>query len=268
MAIIAILNQKGGVAKTTTAVTLGGGLAQRGYKTLLVDLDSQGNVSDALGLRKGPGLHRLLVAHMPWRDVVVPSGSNGSRKLLDVLPSDKTTVEVKMYLTTQPFREQSLRRALAAVDQVYDFAILDLAPSVDVLHVGALVAADAFLVVTRLDHLAVVGVNDALLTFAALKDEGVRPPRLLGILPTFWDRTTRESEHQLASLARTFRHRLWPPIPLDVKAREAPAYGRTLWEHAPGCRALMGIRIGDQYLGGYDQTLDRLLREVSSDRAS
>ncbi len=262
MPIIAILNQKGGVAKTTTAVTLAAGLAERGHKVLIVDLDSQGNVSDALGMKKEPGLYRLLVAKMPWRDLVMPSGESEGRQRLDVLPGDKNTVEAKMHLTAQAFREQALKKALKSVHTTYNYIILDLAPSVDVLHVSALVAADAFLVVTRLDHLAVVGVNDALLTLAALKEGGVEAPKMLGILPTFWDRTTKESEHQLAALARTFGPKLWAPIPTDVKAREAPAYGQTLWEYAPTCRALTGAKLGNRQVGGYDQALDRLLEEL------
>lgn len=264
MPIIAVLNQKGGVGKTTTAVTLAAGLAREGYRTLLVDLDSQGNVCDALGLEKGPGLYRLIVAKMPWRDVVVPSGNTDERQLLDVLPGDKETAEAKRHLLTKDFREQVLKRALQSVHTTYSFVLLDLAPSVDVLHVGALVTADVFLVVTRLDHLAVVGVNDALLTLAALREGGVDPPRLLGILPTFWDRTTKESAYQLAALARTFGARLWSPIPRDVKAREAPAYGQTLWEYAPNCRALKGVVIKGQQVGGYIQAFDRLLQEVAN----
>ena len=250
------------MAKTTTAVTLAAGLAERGHKALIVDLDSQGNVSDALGVKKEPGLYRLLVAKMPWRDVIVPSGESEARQRLDVLPGDKNTVEAKMFLTAQAFREQALKKALKSVHTTYNYIILDLAPSVDVLHVSALVAADAFLVVTRLDHLAVVGVNDALLTLAALKEGGVEAPKMLGILPTFWDRTTKESEHQLAALARTFGPKLWPPIPKDVKAREAPAYGQTLWEYSPACRAVVGAKLGNRQVGGYDQALDRLLEEL------
>jgi len=260
--IVAILNQKGGVGKSTTAVTLAHGLALRGYKTLLVDLDSQGNVADALGLQKAPGLYRLLVVKMGWREVVIPSGDSDSRRLLDVIPGDKNTVEAKMHLMTVNFREQALKKALKSVHSTYAFVILDLAPSVDVLHVAALVASDAYLVVTRLDHLAAVGVNDALLTLSALKDGGIEPPALLGILPTFWDRTTNESDHQLQALARAFGARLWPPIPQDVKAREAPAFGKTLWEYAPKCRALDGVKVKGQQVGGYTQALDRLLEEV------
>jgi chromosome partitioning protein len=255
--IISIVNQKGGVGKTTTAVTLASGLARLGIKTLLVDLDAQGNVSDALGIRKQPGLYRLLVARMDWRDCIIASGV-AERRYLHVLPGDRHTVEAKQHLVGLPFREWALQKALGPILGDYQHVVLDLAPSVDVLHIAALVASDAFLVPTRLDHLAVVGVNDALLTVQALDHEDLTPPALLGILPTFWDRTTNESEHQLEYLARTFGRDLWPPIPLDVKAREAPAHGETLWEYARDCRALNGVALDGQMIGGYVAALERL----------
>lgn len=253
--ILTIVNQKGGVGKTTTAVTLASGLAAHGQRVLLVDLDSQGNVCDALGLKKTPGLHRLLVARAPWREVIIPSG----RDCLDVLPGDKSTVEVKQFLAAMNFREQALASALRREHRQYDHILFDLAPSLDVLHIAALVAADAVLVPTRLDHLGVVGVNDALTSLAALKQGGVEPPRFLGVLPTFWDRTTVESEYQLNHLAGTFAGKLWPPIPVDVKAREAPAHGETLWEYAPSCRALAGVTLNHHPVGGYGQVLARLM---------
>lgn len=257
--ILAIVNQKGGVGKTTTAVTLAAGLARQGRRTLIADLDSQGNVCDALGLRKGPGFYRLLVAKLPLAEVVVPSGQIN----LDVLPGDKNTVEAKQYLSGLNFRERAVANALAPALRLYDHVMLDLAPSVDVLHIAALVAADAFLVPTRLDHLAVVGVNDALITLAALKAGGVEPPVFLGVLPTFWDRATKESEYQLQHLSRTFGRKLWPPIPTDTRAREAPAHGQTLWDYAPNCRAIRGVAINHVRAGGYEQVLARLGREIA-----
>jgi chromosome partitioning protein len=258
--ILAITNQKGGVGKTTTAVTLASGLARQGRRTMLVDLDSQGNVCDALGLKKGSGFYRLLVARMEWQEVVVPAGAK--REGLDVIPGDKHTVEAKQYMSSMNFRERAIQNALAPAVKDYEYIVLDLAPSVDVLHIAALVAADAFLVPTRLDHLAVVGVNDALTTLAALKAGGIDPPAFLGVLPTFWDRTTKESEYQFAHLARTFGKKLWPPIPTDTKVREAPAHGNTLWEYAPDCRAVQGVVINHQQVGGYQQVLERLLKST------
>jgi chromosome partitioning protein len=256
--ILAIINQKGGVGKTTTAVTLGHGLAREGRRVLLVDLDAQGNVADALGLEKWPGLYQLLVVGGK-ENAIVSSG----RERLDVIPGDKYTVEAKQILAGRSFREYALRDALAWVADKYDVVILDAAPGVDVLQIGALVACDAFLIPVALDHLAVVGAGDALASAASLSKIGGFQGRFLGILPTMWERQTKESHQQLLALAHQFGRMVWPPVPRDVKAREAPRHGQTLWEFAPGCRALVGVQFNGAHQGGYGQVLARFRQEVA-----
>jgi chromosome partitioning protein len=255
LAVLALVNQKGGVGKTTSAVTLAAGLATAGFRTLLVDLDAQGNVADALGLEKGPGLYRLLIEDAGRRAV------SSGRTDLDVVLGNKRTVEARQILTGRMFREQVLRQALDGLDG-YDAVVLDVAPGVDLLQVSALVAATAFLIPVSLSHLAVVGAGDALASVAALKQAGALRAQFLGILPTMWERTTRESHTQLQALVKQFGRMVWPPIPLDVKAREAPAYGQTLWEYAPGTRALVGTDMEGVRRGGYRQVLQRVVREV------
>ncbi len=162
---IAILNQKGGVGKTTTAVTLASGLARMNYRVLLIDLDTQGNVADSLGLAHGDDLRRLLSPdlHCPLDQAVTPSGVDN----LDVIRSDKSTTALKQTLAGVTLREYILADVLQNAG--YDVIVLDCAPSVDLLHFAALVAADYLLIPTRLDKLAVNGVRDALQTLAALK---------------------------------------------------------------------------------------------------
>ncbi len=254
--ILAIANQKGGVGKTTTAVTLAHGLAREGLEVVVIDLDSQGNVADALGLASGNDLYRLLFPGLgaPLAEVVTPSGRNH----LDVVRSDKRTANLKMALAGEPFREGVLARALRGA--AYDVVILDCAPSVDILHVAALVAADALLVPTRLDQLAIKGVRDVLQSLVAIQQVGGSRCELLGILPTFYDRVTRESHAQLEHLVNTFGALVWPPIPVDTRCRVAPRFGQTLWEFAPDTRALVGIPAGrGSPVGGYIQVVERLL---------
>lgn len=261
---IAITNQKGGVGKTTTAITLAHGLANLGHPTLLVDLDAQGNVADALGLHKSNGLYRLLIDDA-GPQAITPSGLPN----LDLILGDKHTVAAKQLLVAQPFREQVLRHSLLRLHD-YHYIILDVAPGVDILQISALVAATHFLIPVSLDHLAVVGAADALASAAALKHAGGLGAQFLGILPTFWERTTNESHAQLQTLAGQFKQLVYPPIPRDTKAREAPAHGQTLWEYAPHCRALQGVQLNhnhhqhqtEQPVGGYRQVLDRLLKEL------
>ena len=259
MFTLALINQKGGVGKTTSAVTIAHGLAIAGAEVLLIDLDAQGNVADALGLEKRGGLYELLFGEMRG----MATGISG-RERLEVVLGDKSTVEAKYRLAGMDFREYALKEALDRFD-CYDVAVLDVAPGVDILQVAALVACTAFLIPVELSHLAVVGAGAALNSAAELmrRSRGACG-RFLGVLPTFWERATNESREQLQILVELFGEQGWPPVPLDVKAREAPAHGETLWEYAPDCRALCGVEIEGLRRGGYRQVLARLKREIAN----
>ena len=253
MKTIILVNQKGGTLKTSATVTLGHGLARQGRRVLICDLDAQGNCADSLGIAKTGGLYKLLIDEA-GAEAVTPSG----RDNLDVITSDKTTVQVKQILTGRPFREQVLANALGELAGGYDVALVDCAPSVDLLQISALLAGDGFLVPAALDFLAGVGVNDVLTTAATVQAYSDQAAEFMGPIPVLWERVTRESHEQLKMLAEQFRALVWPPIPRDVKAREAPAFGQTLWEYAPQCRALIGVEINGGRVGGYQAVLDRL----------
>lgn len=250
MKIVAFANQKGGVGKTTSAITLADGLARRGARTLLVDLDPQGHVAFALGLEKTPGLFRLVCLDEPLKRVVVKARPN-----LDILPSDKRTEKVKRQIAISDFRETILAETLRLGD--YDVVLIDMAPSLDVLHLNGLVASDYVVIPTRLDALAVDGVKEILLTMGEVTQRGY-PFDGYSILPTFFDRTTRETLTQFQEVTRTFRARVWPPIPQDTRVRESSAYGKTLWEYADDSPAVRGYIDGGQRIGGYQQILERL----------
>lgn len=255
MIVITVANQKGGVGKTTTAVTLAHGLARQDYKVLIIDLDPQGHVAFSLGLEKEPGLHRLLVEEAPVGEVVVLA-----RPGLEVISGNKRTEAVKRYVTTLDFRERVLINSLKEANLRYDVVLMDTAPSLDVLHVAALVASDWVLVPTKLDAMAVDGVNEILLSMGEVARQD---HAFLGysILPTFFDRTTRETAYQLRQVVNAFGGKVWPPIPRDTKAREAAAYGRTLWEYTPNSAAVTGYESNGKQIGGYADVLERM-REV------
>lgn len=256
--ILAIVNQKGGVGKTTTAVNLAHGLALRGRRTLLIDLDGQGNVADSLGLKKGNGIYRLLID----REIRVVASSG--RKGLDWVSGGKETAVARENLVGRVARERALALALQDLRDRYEWIILDVAPGTDLLQTMALVACDGFLIPVALDHLAAVGARDALQSALTLRELGLLTGRFLGVLATMWERTTAESRAQMQELAKTYGRLLWPPIPLDTRVRESAAHGQTLWEYAPGTRALVGVALNGGHLrtGGYEAALERLEREL------
>jgi chromosome partitioning protein len=255
MKIFAFANQKGGVGKTTTAVTLADGLSRMKVKTLLVDLDPQGHLALSFGLEKTPGLYRLICLDETLEKVVVNISSN-----LDLVTGDKQTEKVKRQITLSDFRESILTDILQ--DAPYDAVLLDMAPSLDVLHINGLIAADWVVIPTRPDALAVDGVKEILTTMAEINKSGHRY-RGYSILPTFFDRTTRETFLQFQDLAKTFGEHLWPPIPQDTRVRETVAYGKTLWDYAPNSVAMNGYKDGKQRLGGYKQVLARMLEVIN-----
>ena len=255
MKIIAFANQKGGVGKTTTAINLAHGLALLGRRVLLVDLDPQGHVAFGLGLEKTPGLYQLICLETPIEKVVRPARTN-----LDILSSDKRTEKVKRQITLSDFRENILDDLLR--NTKYDVVLLDMAPSLDVLHINGLVASDWVIIPTRLDALAVDGVKEILLTMGEVAQRG-HTFQGYGILPTFFDRTTRETLVQFKEIVRAFNTRVWPPIPQDTRVREASAYGKTLWEYSPESPAMTGFSENKTHLGGYRQILERVMEVLN-----
>jgi chromosome partitioning protein len=170
MTIITIANQKGGVGKTTTAVTMAHGLALCGQRILLVDLDPQGHVAFSLGLPKAPGFYRLIVDEEPIEKVAVPTREN-----LEIIPGDKHTEKAKRTIIISNFPTETIGRALKGAE--YDVVILDLAPSLDVLHVSALMASDWVLIPTKLDAMAIDGVNEVLRSMGEVVERGIPNPR-------------------------------------------------------------------------------------------
>jgi len=259
MKIVAFANQKGGVGKTTTAVHLAHGLALTGRRVLLVDLDPQGHVAVSLGLDKAPGLFNLICENHSLSDVI-----QTARPGLDILPGDKRTEQVKRMIAASHLPQTILRDLLKATP--YDVVMIDMAPSLDVLHINGLVASDWVLIPTRPDALAMDGVREVLLTMAEVAQEptgGTRKKRHkfegYAVLPTFFDRTTRETLTQLQEMVNAFGERVWPPIPQDTALREAAAYGRTLFEYRPSAKAMTGYRDGRKRSGGYRQAIDHLI---------
>jgi chromosome partitioning protein len=278
MKIISMANQKGGVGKTTSAVTLAAGLARHHLRTLLVDLDPQGHVALSFGLNKTDALHRFLALAEPLADLVTPV-----RPGLDLLCGDRSTEKVKHLITRMQFQDSVLRERLEECG--YDVVLLDLAPSLDVLHRNGLYASDWVILPTRLEKLSIDGVKEVVILLAEFSqnensNRGYTYPSAPGyhgasgyhgapgysIVPTFFDRIPRDTLVQFRELTALFGTHVWPPIPQDAQVREAVAAGKTLWDLPRSSAALDGFKSGRQTLGGYKQVLERLLEVVDGEK--
>lgn len=230
---ITIANRKGGVAKTTTVVTLGHGLALRGRPAVLVDADPQGQLGPSLGLGQEPGLFDLLVGGRPLRNV-----ARLARPDLWLVPGDKRTETAQRVLAAEEAKADTLARAVKGPVNGEDpaYIILDTAPSAGRLQEMALWAADLVIIPSACDFLSLAGLADLVGALADLGARGWRG-RLLGILPTFYDEVTRESKTNLEELVGAYGELVLPAIHRGTILRECAAEGRTVWELAPESRA-------------------------------
>lgn len=239
--VVAILNQKGGTGKTTTAVCVASGLATLGHRVLLVDLDPQGNVSASLGVSSPRTVYHLLCGGLSAQQCAIPGRDN-----LDVITSDQglAAAEIELARTrNDEERATRLERAMASI-RGYDFIILDCAPALSVLNHNALHFAGEVLIPVSCDYLALVGVKQVLRTLRRVAENTGREVRIAGVLPTFFDKRNRVCVDALGYLRKTFGAKTFPPVRVNVKLAEAPSVKQTIFEHAPdshGARDYMRV---------------------------
>ncbi|ACY17160.1 ParA family protein [Haliangium ochraceum] len=229
---IAILNQKGGTGKTTTAVNLAAGIAERGYKVLLIDTDAQGNVGVSLGVSGEKSLYHVLVEGADPVEVAVPV-----RAHLDVITSNCTLAAAEIWLARQNPEQRSriMTRRLNRmhVSRRYDYVILDCGPSLNLLNQNALSYADEVLVPVTCDYLALVGVKQVLRTLKDIERHLHHAVRISAVLPTFYDGRTRLGREVLETLQGHFANKCLEPIRLNTRLAEAPSHRKTIFEYAP-----------------------------------
>lgn len=221
--IVGVANQKGGVGKTTTAVNLAYALRLLKKKTLLVDADPQGNATSAMGVEKTrvkAGTYEALSGEDPKKSVV-------KTKYGDLMPSNKALAGATVELVDVPEREYILRKALEKLKDSYDYIIIDCPPSLELLTLNALVAADTVLVPVQCEYFALEGLSDLMGTVRLIKRRLNPSLDVEGVVLTMFDSRTNLSMQVAAEVKKFFKEKVMRTvIPRNVRLSEAPSHGK------------------------------------------
>ncbi len=240
--ILAVVNQKGGVGKTTTAINLGAALAELGHQTLLVDLDPQANSTSGLGLdptRARLNIYHLLTGEAEVQQVQQPTGVTG----LGLIPSHIDLAGAEIELAALDGRETLLRRALSAPQPGLECVIIDCPPSLGLLTLNALTAATSMLIPTQCEYFALEGLRHLMYTHQLVRSRLNPKLVIAGILMTQFDARTTLSWDVLESVRRSYPHEvLQTLIPRNVRISEAPSHGKSVIEYDPTCRGAIAYR--------------------------
>ena len=231
--IIAVINQKGGVGKSTTAVNLSAALGEMGKQVLLVDLDPQGNTSSGLGIDKRQVQHCIydvLLNDVKIEDVIIPDVCEG----LDLVPATINLAGAEVELVSEMARENRLKDAVGAMRGRYDYIFIDCPPSLGLLTVNALVAADKLLIPIQCEFYALEGVTKLLDSMKRVKSRLNPTLDIYGVLLTMYDGRTTLSKQVVSEVRNFFGKTVFETlIPRTVKLSEAPSFGQPITQYDP-----------------------------------
>ena len=234
--VLAVVNQKGGVGKTTTAINLAAGLALEGLPTLLIDCDPQANATGGLGLGRDEGrisVYDVIMQQVTIRESIVDTGVDGLR----ILPGSKNMIGANLELVSQERREFRLREAIESVRHEYPFIVLDCPPALDLLTLNALVAADGLLVPMQAEYFALEGITELMQTLDRVAQSFNPALALEGVLLTMYDDRTNLSQQVTDNLRGFFGDKLLKTsIPRNIRLAEAPSHGKPVQLYDPRSR--------------------------------
>lgn len=234
--ILSVVNQKGGVGKTTTAVNLGAYLARRGKFVLLVDLDPQCNATSGLGIDHAQlekGVYEAISGTANFRDIIVPTAIEGYR----LAPATANLAGAGVELVNAERREFRLSDALMAVRHDYDFIIIDSPPSLGLLTINGLIAADQVLIPVQAEYFALEGLGALMQTIEMVKQHVKPDLGVLGAVITMFDGRNKLSNEVMAELYKYFPDKIFrSAVPRNVRLAEAPSFGKSIVDYDPGSK--------------------------------
>lgn len=229
--ILSIVNQKGGVGKTTTAINLASFLARFGKKVLLVDLDPQGNATSGLGIDKHTlekSTYHLLIELAQVKEVLLPTG----RGKLELLPSNIHLAGAELELVALENREFLLKQALLSVKNQYDFILIDCPPSLSLLTLNALVASDGMIITTQAEYYALEGLTQLVSTIEIVTQKMNPQLKIFGLLLTMYDQRMSLAQQVEREVRQHFGEKVFQiNIPRNVRLSEAPSHGLNIAEY-------------------------------------
>ncbi|MBI5184970.1 MAG: ParA family protein [Nitrospinae bacterium] len=224
---IVFTNQKGGTGKTTTAVTVGAALALKGKKTLLVDMDPQGNIGHWFGVSPQKTLYHVLVEEAEPLQCIQEIREN-----LHLISGNKTLAQAEIILSSRSGRENVLSRAMENVNG-YDYVLLDCAPSLSLLNLNSLTYSNEAVIPVSMDYFSLIGVREAMDNMKMVRERLGHPIKLSLIVPTFFDKRNRKSFETVETLEKNFPGAVSGPIRISVKMSEAVSYREDIFAFAP-----------------------------------
>ncbi len=234
--IISVVNQKGGVGKTTTAVNLSSYLARQGKFILLVDLDPQGNTTSGLGFdpqAETPSIYEVLSGQKKINDIIVDTSQEGLR----LVPSNIQLAGASVELVNADQREFRLRQALLEVTHAYDYIFIDCPPSLGLLTVNGLSAAREILVPVQCEYYALEGLGQLLKTISLVKEHLQPDLAILGAVLTMFDKRNKLSREVLEEIYKYFPQKVFRSvIPRNVRLAEAPSHGQSVAQYDPASK--------------------------------
>jgi chromosome partitioning protein len=238
--IIAVVNQKGGVAKTTTTASLGAALAELGEKVLLVDLDPQASLTFSLGIDPEDielSIRDILLGNTAAFDTMIDTDD-----YVDLIPATIELTATEAQLVTAAGREYVLKKALATVSDLYDWVLLDCSPSLGIVTLNALTTATDVIVPMHCETLSHRGLGQLLETIKEVKQYTNPELRVLGVLPVMFDGQYEHERAILNDINRTYGLTVWSPVPRSIRFAEAPARGRSILATDPTSTGAMAYR--------------------------